>query len=219
MPSRPARSNAANGRTGVPVGALRPFSFVAAYSPDEYVSRGGVKLAAALDAFGIDPRGWVCADLGANVGGFTDCLLRRAAAKVYAVERGYGVLDFRLRRDPRVVVMERADARHLALPERVHLVVIDIGWTRQAAILPAARRLVADDGCIVSLIKPHYEASPGEVVGGVLPDERIEGVLAAVRSVPAETGLAIVGEIESPIRGAAGNREFLWQLRLRSSPD
>src|SRR5687767_8878918 len=114
-----------------------------------YVSRGGLKLAAALDAFGIDPPGYVCADLGSNVGGFVDCLLQRGAKKVYAVDTGYGVLAYKLRIDPRVVVMERTNAMHVELPEVVDLITIDVAWTPQHRILPNAIRLSGLCGRIV----------------------------------------------------------------------
>src|SRR5436309_10496612 len=110
----------------------------------EFVSRAGQKLEHALAVFGLDVTGATCADLGSNTGGFVDCLLRRGAAKVYAVETGYGVLDWKLRKDPRVVVMERTNAMHVVLPERVRAVTIDVAWTKQRHILPAARRLIAD---------------------------------------------------------------------------
>ena len=109
----------------------------------EFVSRAGYKLDHALAAFAIDVKGLVCADLGSNVGGFVDCLLQRMAAKVYAVEKGYGVLEWKLRKDSRVVVMERTNAMHITLPEEVALVTIDVAWTRQRNILPAARQIVA----------------------------------------------------------------------------
>ncbi len=178
-----------------------------------YVSRAGEKLAHALRAFAIDAAGLTCADLGSNAGGFVDCLLRCGAAKVYAVERGYGVLDFGLRRDARVVVMERADALNVHLPEPVQLVTIDVGWTRQQRILPVARRLLAEDGRIVTLIKPHYEAEPTMLSGGVLPDERTESVVCSIREALTEWGFELLGEVESPIRGDGGNRELLWYLQ------
>src|SRR5579871_5617777 len=124
----------------------------------DFVSRAGLKLEFALDAWNIDVRGLVCADLGSNVGGFVDCLLQRGAAKVYAIEKGYGVLEWKLRKDPRVVVMERTNAMHVELPETVALVTIDVAWTKQRNILPAAGRMLAEGGRIVTLIKPHYEA-------------------------------------------------------------
>lgn len=179
-----------------------------------FVSRAGEKLRRALDVFGIDPSGWLCADLGSNVGGFVDCLLKAGAAKVYAVERGYGVVDYSIRSDSRVVVKERADARLVRLPEPVDLVTIDAGWTRQSEILPAALRLMKPAGRVISLVKPHYEAHPEELVDGVVAAAALDGVLARVRaSVQAMTpGMRILAETESPIRGQGGNREFLWLL-------
>lgn len=187
-----------------------------------YVSRGGLKLAHALDVFGVDPTGQVCADLGCSTGGFTDVLLRRGAARVYAVDTGYGVLDWSLRNDGRVVVLERTNALHVALPEPVSLVTIDAGWTRQAKILPHARTLLADGGEIVTLVKPHYEVDPATLrpTRGVLPEERIEPVLTQVRGEIMTAGFEIAGETPSPIRGSAGksargNIEFLMRLRPR----
>src|SRR6187397_2739767 len=122
-----------------------------------FVSRAGQKLDHALNVFQIGVTGLTCADLGSNTGGFVDCLLQRGAAKVYAIDTGYGALEWKLRKDPRVVVMERTNAMHAVLPEQVALVTIDVAWTKQRHILPAARRMVADDGDVVTLIKPHYE--------------------------------------------------------------
>ncbi|MFQ5410649.1 MAG: SAM-dependent methyltransferase, partial [Phycisphaerae bacterium] len=154
-----------------------------------------------------------CADLGSSTGGFVDCLLRASAEKVYAVERGYGVIDYRLRTDPRVVVMERTDALHVRLPGPVRLVTIDVGWTRQRHILPAATRLLADGGHLITLVKPHYEADPKLLEHGVLPDENLDRVLLDVKSGFAGLNLEPVGETQSPIRGSGGNAEFLWHLR------
>src|SRR6266568_6949275 len=120
-----------------------------------FASRAGQKLDHALTVFQLDVTGLICADLGSNVGGFVDCLLKRNAGKIYAVEKGYGVLEWRLRKDPRVVVLERTNAMHVTLPEPVALVTIDVAWTKQRNILPAARRILASDGTVVTLIKPH----------------------------------------------------------------
>src|SRR5690349_15375309 len=146
----------------------------------QFVSRAGQKLAHALDHFAIDVVGCVCADLGSNAGGFVDCLLQRGAGKVYAIDTGYGALDWKLRRDPRIIVMERTNAMHVELPERVARVTIDVAWTKQRHILPAARRMIADDGIVVTLIKPHYEAEANAVRKGVLPEEAVEGIVKAV---------------------------------------
>ena len=187
-------------------------------APDPpYVSRGALKLAHALEAFNIDPAGRVCADLGCSTGGFTDVLLRRGAARVYAVDTGYGVLDWRLRNDPRVVVMERTNAMHVQLPERVSLLTIDAGWTRQSIILPHARTLVADLADVVTLVKPHYEVDRRELnrTRGVLPAERLPEVLERVLSKARELGFVVVGHTPSPIRGSGGrgNLEILAHLR------
>lgn len=180
---------------------------------DNFASRAGQKLAHALTSFRIEPTGWICADLGANAGGFTDCLIRAGAAKVYAVERGYGVLDFRLRKDARVVVMERTDALRVHLPEPVRLVAIDTGWTRQSLILPVARSLLAPGGEMISLVKPHYEADAADLADGVLPDPLLEKTIAPIRTALQSMRLQLIAETESPLRGHGGNRELLWRLR------
>ena len=179
----------------------------------EFVSRAGQKLDHALATFGVDVTGLTCADLGSNTGGFVDCLLRRGALKVYAIDTGYGVLDWKLRKDPRVVVMERTNAMHVELPERVSIVTIDVAWTRQRHILPAARRLVHDAGTVVSLIKPHYEAEPSQLVKGVLPAERVDDVVSRVGGDVRVAGFELMGTVPSPILGAKGNAEVLAHLR------
>ncbi len=177
-----------------------------------YVSRAGDKLAHALTEFHIDLIGMVCADLGCSTGGFTECLLRAGAKKVFAVDRGYGVLHYKIRNDPRIVVLERTDARTVHLPEQVNLITIDCGWTRQSLVLPSAKRLLAENGRIISLIKPHYEAEPVMLKGGILPDDLVENVLATVRSILPSVGLQLLAETTSPIRGQGGNMEVLWLL-------
>ena len=187
-----------------------------------FVSRGGPKLAHALEAFAIDPAGWVCADLGCSTGGFTDVLLQRAAARVYAVDTGYGVLDWRLRNDGRVVVMERTNALHVTLPEPMDLVVVDANWTRQALILPKAAELLKEGGRIVSLLKPHYEVdAEGKArlrkTKGVLPEEEVPAVVERVVNEIQARGLRVMSRVNSPVRGSAGknargNREILLQV-------
>jgi 23S rRNA (cytidine1920-2'-O)/16S rRNA (cytidine1409-2'-O)-methyltransferase len=179
----------------------------------EFVSRAGQKLEHALVTFGIDVTGFVCADLGSNVGGFVDCLLQRGAKKVYAIDTGYGVLEWKLRKDPRVVVMERTNAMHVKLPEKVKLITIDVAWTKQKNILPAARKMLDEDGIAISLIKPQYEGGVERLREGVLPSEHLEAVLQAVKSDIAACGFELVQLIESPIRGGAGNVEILAHLR------
>ena len=185
---------------------------------EPFVSRAGRKLAAALDHFALDPSGQVCLDAGASTGGFTDCLLQRGAARVYAVDVGYGQLDARLRGDPRVVVMERANVRHLppdALPERCALIVADLSFISLAKALPALVPHLAPDGRLLPLIKPQFEAGRGQVgKGGVLRDEgrRREVVARAVAELEA-LGLEGLGTFDSPVAGAEGNRETFALFR------
>ena len=186
-------------------------------SKGEYVSRAGVKLAAALDTFKFDVTGLVCADLGSHVGGFVDCLLRRGAAKVYAVDTSYGTFAWKLRKDDRVVVMERTNAMHVQLPELVDLVTIDLGWTKQAKALPNTAKLLVPAGVVLSLIKPHYEAAKELLCNGVLPDEQVAPVVETLLADMRQTGWTVKGTTDSPIRGRAGNREVFAMLK-RSAP-
>ena len=184
-----------------------------------YVSRAGLKLAAALDAFGIDAGGLTCVDLGYNVGGFTDCLLQRGAAKVYAVDTGYGALAWRLRQDERVVVMERTNAMHLEpAAQPLDLAVIDLGWTPQRHAIPAALRW--RPGRIVTLIKPHYERSDRAARGrGVLSEAEAERAMAEVLAALPDLGVEVAGHIRSPVagggrrKGRGGNIEYLADLK------
>lgn len=183
-----------------------------------FASRAGEKLDHALNVFQIDLAGRVCADFGSNAGGFVDCLLRRGAARVYAVDTGYGVLDWKLRKDPRVVVMERTNAMHVNLPERVWLVTIDVAWTKQVKILPSARRVLEDDGLVVTLIKPHYEAAPALLKKGVLPPEEVDRVVNAVKQEVCKAEFEWEGSTRSPIKGAKGNVEVLATLKPLKRP-
>jgi 23S rRNA (cytidine1920-2'-O)/16S rRNA (cytidine1409-2'-O)-methyltransferase len=177
-----------------------------------FVSRAGQKLEHALQHFGVDVNGCVCADLGSNTGGFVDCLLQRRANKVYAIDTGYGALAWKLRTDPRVVVMERHNAMHAKLPEHVSRITIDVAWTKQKHILPAARRMILGDGLVVTLIKPHYEATAALLRRGVLPIEELESVLALVIGDIAAAGFKVIGTTPSPITGSKGNTEVLALL-------
>jgi len=189
-------------------------------APQRYVSRGALKLEGGLAAFpGIDPRGKVCADLGASTGGFTDLLLQRGAARVHAVDVGYGQLHPRLRADPRVVVRERENARNLdasSLGEPVDLVVGDLAFISLRLVLPAVRRILRPGGEAVLLVKPQFEVGRGEVgKGGVVRDEaRRRAALDAVAEAARGEGFEVLGHSESPIAGPAGNREWLLALRL-----
>ncbi|MFO0875255.1 MAG: SAM-dependent methyltransferase [Phycisphaerales bacterium] len=192
-----------------------------------FVSRAGGKLDHALRAFGLDVHGLACADFGCNAGGFTDCLLRRGAARVHAVDTGYGALAWTLRNDPRVVVMERTNALHAPPPEGgVDLVVVDLGWTPQRLAVPAALRWLRAGGRIVSLVKPHYEASSrgGSPHRGGLSADDSNAVLARVVEEFPALGVRVAGIVESPLVGAkssrkgAGNREFLALLVRSADP-
>lgn len=188
-----------------------------------YVSRGGLKLEAALDAFALDPAGWQVADIGASTGGFTDCLLQRGAARVYAIDVGYGQLAWKLRQDERVVLLERTNVRTVqALPEdaRVALVVVDVSFIGLDLVLPAAARFVQPDGQAVVLIKPQFEAGKGMVgKGGVVRDPAVHrAVLTRVLTWAGEHGWHPAGLIRSPITGPKGNIEFLAWLQ-RGMPD
>ncbi len=178
-----------------------------------FASRGGLKLQGALEAFQVDPTGLICADLGSHAGGFVDCLLRGGATRVYAVDTGYGVLDDRLRRDPRVVVCDRQNALAYVCCEPCDLITIDVGWTPQRLILPAARRsLRGGRGRIITLVKPHYEAPQRQLRGGVLLASRLDEVLELVRRDVTDAGWKILCELESPITGHGGNVERLMLL-------
>lgn len=188
-------------------------------SDNPFVSRGGLKLQGALDDFELDVKDAVCADFGASTGGFTDCLLQRGAAKVYAIDVGYGQLHQKLRDDPRVVVMERTNARHLKagdLPEPVSLVVIDASFIGLAKLLPAAAEILGSDGGIVAMVKPQFEVGRDKVgKGGVVRDD--EDRLAAIDGVSraaGELGFDEHARTDAAVHGPKGNREaFLWLVR------
>jgi len=182
-------------------------------SQQPFVSRAGQKLDHALATFQIDVSGKICADLGSNTGGFVDCLLKRGAAKVYAIDTGYGVLDWKLRNDPRVIVMERTNAMHATLPETVAVVTIDVAWTKQKHILPAARRMMSDNGVCVTLIKPHYEAEASLLRKGVLPEESVEAAVELAKRDFLASGFEVVDSVRSPIKGSKGNVEVLAWLK------
>jgi 23S rRNA (cytidine1920-2'-O)/16S rRNA (cytidine1409-2'-O)-methyltransferase len=186
-----------------------------------FASRGGKKLDAALVRFGLDVADVVAADVGASTGGFTDCLLQRGARRVYAIDVGYGQLAWRLRGDKRVIVMERTNARYLEdLPEPIDLVTADVSFISLELILPAAARWLRPAGQVVALIKPQFEAGRREVgKGGVVRDPVVhQAVLERVMEMAAELGLGLRGLMASPLRGSAGNVEFLgwWKLGAES---
>jgi 23S rRNA (cytidine1920-2'-O)/16S rRNA (cytidine1409-2'-O)-methyltransferase len=179
-----------------------------------FASRAGSKLDHALTVFAVDVSGKICADLGCSTGGFTDCLLQRGAARVFAVDTGYGVLDWKLRNNPRVVVMERTNAMHVRLPQLMELITIDVGWTRQRHILPSAARLLTPGGSVVTLIKPHYEADPSLLRQGILPEQSVDEILENVKAEVELAGWTWMNSVRSPIRGTGGNVEVLARLAL-----
>ena len=184
-----------------------------------YVSRGGVKMAGALDAFGLAPEGVVAADFGASTGGFTDCLLQRGAQRIYAIDVGYGQLHPKLRNDPRVVVMERVNARTLAagaLPEAMQWIVIDASFIGLGKLLPAAHALLAPGGYVVALVKPQFEVGKASIAkGGVVRDEAARSeAIARVCSEAEALGFKVRQQADAVIEGPSGNREhFVWLER------
>jgi 23S rRNA (cytidine1920-2'-O)/16S rRNA (cytidine1409-2'-O)-methyltransferase len=187
-----------------------------------FVSRGGDKLQHALDQFGIEPAGFICADIGASTGGFTDCLLQAGATRVYAIDVGYGQLDYRLREDRRVVVMERANARYLeTLPEPIDLATIDVSFISLRLIFPVVARILGPLGQCVALVKPQFEAGKNEIgKKGVVSDPAIHRrVLMDAAVWATENKLLPIGLTPSPLLGPEGNREFLLHLSRESNTE
>lgn len=183
-----------------------------------YVSRGGLKLEAALSGFAVDPAGKVCADIGASTGGFTDCLLQHGAARVYAIDVGSGVLDYRLRSDDRVIVMEGVNARYLErIGEPADIAVIDVSFISLRLILPAVSRLVSAAADVIALVKPQFEAGRSEVgKGGIVRDASVHRrVLTETAAAAQSLQFTPIDLMRSPITGAKGNTEFLMWLRPR----
>jgi 23S rRNA (cytidine1920-2'-O)/16S rRNA (cytidine1409-2'-O)-methyltransferase len=181
-----------------------------------YVSRGGEKLSAALDAFGLSVGGRACLDVGASTGGFTDVLLQRGAASVIALDVGYGQLAWSLRQDRRVTVLERVNVRYLErLPSPADLGVIDVSFISLRLVLPAVHRLLVNPAEVVALVKPQFEVGRGALgKGGIVrDDQQHRSVLAGVGQFARESGYEVAGETSSPILGAKGNREFFLYLR------
>ncbi|TBV81877.1 MAG: TlyA family RNA methyltransferase [Desulfobulbaceae bacterium] len=183
-------------------------------NPGPYVSRGGLKLAAALDHFAVDPSGLTCLDIGASTGGFTDCLLQRGAAKVYAVDVGYGQLAWKLRQDQRVVVRERTNARYLSaveIPEAIDLAGLDASFISLELLLPPLLPLLRPGALLIPLIKPQFEVAKGKVgKGGVVRNEELHReVIAKIRAFVLRLNLSWLGHIPAPVLGPKGNREFL----------
>jgi 23S rRNA (cytidine1920-2'-O)/16S rRNA (cytidine1409-2'-O)-methyltransferase len=188
-----------------------------------WVSRGGVKLAHALEYFAIDPSGWIALDVGASTGGFTDVLLARGARRVYAVDVGHGQLAWKLRQDPRVIVHERMNARGLSreqIPEPIDIIVCDASFIGLATVLPASLALTPEQAALVALVKPQFEAGRERVgKSGVVRDPAVHRAVCerAAAWVGAQPGWRVIGIVESPILGPAGNREFLLYARRGST--
>lgn len=180
---------------------------------ERYVSRGGDKLEGVLSGFALDVSDYIVADLGANVGGFTDCVLQNGACKVYAVDTGYGVLEWKIRQDKRVVVMERTNALHVDLPELVDLVVVDVGWTPLRQIVSKALSLLKPEGLLVALLKPQYEAQDDERIKGVVKPECVDLVVSRTVDRIVELGVNVQSQIWSPILGSGGNREAFLLIK------
>jgi 23S rRNA (cytidine1920-2'-O)/16S rRNA (cytidine1409-2'-O)-methyltransferase len=196
---------------------VRQDTEISVAEPPPFVSRGGLKLDYALGCFNLDVRYTTVADIGASTGGFTDCLLKRGVHRVYAVDVGYGQLEYRLRQDSRVVVMDRVNARHMPdLPEKLDMVVIDVSFISVQKIIPAVTGLLKDNANIIVLVKPQFEAKRDEVgKGGIIRQPEIHArVLGRFVAWVTENGYRLRGLVSSPIKGASGNREFLAWLKL-----
>ncbi len=219
-----------------PASAISPDSVLTVDSGPRFVSRGGEKLDAALETFAFDVRGLICADVGSSTGGFTDCLLQRGAAKVYAIDVGKGILHWKLRNDPRVVVMEETNARFVeALPEQVSLVTVDASFISLRILLPVVKKWLPSppsplpmgegrrgEGNIIALIKPQFEAGKKDVSrgDGVIRDPEIHRqVLIDVLTYAQGDSFAIQGLIKSPLLGPKGNAEFLVWLDFGSTTE
>ncbi len=186
----------------------------------QYASRGGEKLASALDAFGLSCAGLVVMDVGASTGGFTDCVLQRNAQRVYAIDVGYGQLDWRLRNDARVIVMDRLNIRYLSpddMSERVDLVVIDVSFISLKKVWPAVLPMLKPKGYLVALIKPQFVVGKGQVgKGGIIRDEKLrEAVKEQFMEYANSMGLEVIGLIDSPVLGKKGNKEILIGVKKR----
>jgi 23S rRNA (cytidine1920-2'-O)/16S rRNA (cytidine1409-2'-O)-methyltransferase len=201
-----------------PATAIDPKSALTVDSGPRFVSRGGEKLDAALEAFGIDVKNLVCVDVGASTGGFTDCMLQRGAAKVYAIDVGKGILHWKLRNYARVVVMEETNARHVeSLPEKVSFATIDASFISLKILLPVVKNWLTENAQLLCLIKPQFEAGKKDVArgDGVIRDPQIHRqVLLNVLSFAQKEGFGLLGLIKSPLLGPKGNAEFLVWLDL-----
>ncbi len=185
-----------------------------------YVSRGGVKLASALDRFGVIPADMIVMDIGCSTGGFTDCVLKRGAKKVYAVDVGYGQLDWSLRNDPRVILLEKTNIRNLEknrIPELADLIVIDVSFISLTLVLPRLHAFLNENGDVIALIKPQFEVGRSEVEkGGVIRDDKKRlSAVEKISSFSEKAGFHVMDMCESPLPGQKGNREYFIHLRRK----
>ena len=200
-----------------PAQMVAPSAKIEVRVPMRYVGRGAFKLEGALAAFGVDVAGLVCIDIGAATGGFTQVLLERGAAKVYAIDTAKGKLASKLRDDPRVVVMEETDIRHMELPERADIATIDISLITLRDILPHARRLLKPEGRVVALFKPQYETrDPRMLIHGIIKNDKERArLLSDFSAWLGENHWTIVRQMESPVQGSKGNVEYLFELKTK----
>lgn len=192
-------------------------------NPIPYVSRGGIKLAYALDKYNIPVTDKICMDVGASTGGFTDCLLQRGAKRVYAVDVGYGQLAWKLRQDSRVVILERQNIRYLKkdlVPDAIEIATIDTSFISLRLVIPAVIPFLADSAILIALIKPQFEAGRDKVgKGGIVKDEEVQRqVCDIISDFSTSLGFNVLGIVESPIKGQKGNREFIM-VTFRGNPD
>lgn len=182
---------------------------------NKFVSRAGEKLQFALEKLNISVKDKICADFGSSTGGFTDCLIQNGARIVYSIDTSYGELAWKLRNNSKVVVMERTNAMHVKLPEKMDLITIDVAWTKQKNITPSALNNLKNEGVIVSLIKPHYEADKRSIKKGKLEEGSIEDILEKIRADIKQAGGNVINMVESPIFGRrAKNREYFALIKV-----
>ena len=180
---------------------------------DKFVSRGGEKLQSAIENWKLKTENLVVLDVGCSTGGFVDCLLQNKAAKVYALDTAYGELAWKLRNDPRVVVMERTNILHLeSMPESLDLITIDAGWTKLELVLPVIKKFLKPNGQIIALLKPHYETDKKNLVKGVVKPDLVEEIKNQVIRNIEHLGFRITEVIDSPILGGAGNKEYFLRI-------
>lgn len=184
----------------------------------EFVSRAGLKLEYAIQQFKVNIKGLICADFGCNLGGFTDCLIQNGASKVYSVDTSKNCLEWNLRNNPKVVIMEQTNAMHVELPEKADLIVSDVAWTKQEKILPNIHINLKTGGSAITLIKPHYEAKREEINKGKVKEEYLDDIISRMKEVFKANSFELLGLAKSPITGKSGkNTEYLALLRLNQT--